>query len=165
MLWGIGLNRGLLELQKVDRTRVESCRSRWRKEGRAGQGRAGLGRGWREELGTSMSRLINWTIFPYLVVCGFLEAVTIVDHRPNDEYMLDHAVDYDRAIAEARNLQIFPGKLPLAFFPTSYYFLPLSTFYLFYSTLFFSFFIYSHFNFVQLIIDSLNRRNKISKIE
>jgi hypothetical protein len=39
-----------------------------------------------------------------------LEALAIVDHHPDDEYLLEHEVPYERALAEARGLKLYPGE-------------------------------------------------------
>lgn len=39
-----------------------------------------------------------------------LEAVTIVNHHPDDEYVLEHEILRKDALAEAKKLEIYPGK-------------------------------------------------------
>ncbi|OXU18484.1 hypothetical protein TSAR_006713, partial [Trichomalopsis sarcophagae] len=39
-------------------------------------------------------------------------AVTIVDHHPDDEYVIEHQVPYEKALAEAGKLQLYPGPIP-----------------------------------------------------
>lgn len=45
-----------------------------------------------------------------LILAG-LEAVTVVHHHPDNEYVLEHEVTYEAAIAEARKLQLFHGEI------------------------------------------------------
>lgn len=45
-----------------------------------------------------------------LILAG-LEAVTVVHHHPDNEYVLDHEVTYESAVAEARKLQLFHGEI------------------------------------------------------
>lgn len=49
-------------------------------------------------------------ILMLLLTLGNLEAVTVVNHHPDDEYVLDHEVLREDALAEARKLEIYPGK-------------------------------------------------------
>ena len=37
-------------------------------------------------------------------------AVTVVDHHPDDEYVLEHEVTRDKALDEARKLKLYPGN-------------------------------------------------------
>ncbi|KAK0075939.1 hypothetical protein PV325_011305 [Microctonus aethiopoides] len=44
-------------------------------------------------------------VFVFIFICN-LEAITIVDHYPDDDYVLDHEVSHDEAISVARTLRI-----------------------------------------------------------
>lgn len=46
-----------------------------------------------------------------ILIVGDLESVTVVKHHP-DEYVLEHEVLYEEAIAEAKNLRLYPGPIP-----------------------------------------------------
>lgn len=50
-----------------------------------------------------------------LILAG-LEAVTVVHHHPDNEYVLEHEVTYEAAIAEARKLQLYHGEIIYYFF-------------------------------------------------
>lgn len=41
---------------------------------------------------------------------GRFEAITVVNHHPDDEYVLEHEVLREDALAEAKKLEIYPGK-------------------------------------------------------
>ncbi|XP_011504287.1 PREDICTED: uncharacterized protein LOC105367325 [Ceratosolen solmsi marchali] len=41
-----------------------------------------------------------------------LEAVTVVDHHADNEYVLEHEVPYEKAITEARGLKLYSGLVP-----------------------------------------------------
>ncbi|KAG7202817.1 hypothetical protein KM043_009974 [Ampulex compressa] len=45
-------------------------------------------------------------------IVGDLEAITVVNQHPDDEYVVEHEVLYEDAIAEARKLQVYPGPIP-----------------------------------------------------
>jgi len=49
-------------------------------------------------------------ILTLLLIFGNLEAVTIVNHHSDDEYVLEHEVPREDALAEAKKLQIYSGK-------------------------------------------------------
>ncbi|KAH0952493.1 hypothetical protein HN011_000573 [Eciton burchellii] len=51
-------------------------------------------------------------ILTLLLIFGKLEAVTIVNHHSDDEYVLEHEVLREDALAEAKKLQIYPGPIP-----------------------------------------------------
>ncbi|XP_012286893.1 uncharacterized protein LOC105703235 [Orussus abietinus] len=50
------------------------------------------------------------TLF-FLILQG-IDTVTVVDHHPDDEYILEHEVLYEDAIAEAKRLKLYPGPIP-----------------------------------------------------
>lgn len=52
------------------------------------------------------------TILILITTLSDLEAVTVVNHHPDDEYVLEHEVLYEDAIAEAKKLEIYPGPIP-----------------------------------------------------
>ncbi|XP_043272735.1 uncharacterized protein [Venturia canescens] len=47
-----------------------------------------------------------------LSLVGDLVAVTIVDRNPDDDDILEHQVTYADALAQAKNLKIYPGTIP-----------------------------------------------------
>jgi len=49
-------------------------------------------------------------ILTLFLIFGNLEAVTIVNHHSDDEYVLEHEVLREDALVEAKKLQIYPGK-------------------------------------------------------
>lgn len=51
-------------------------------------------------------------ILTFFLILGNLEAVTIVNHHPDDEYVLEHEVLREDALAEAKKLVIYPGPIP-----------------------------------------------------
>lgn len=54
---------------------------------------------------TALFRLLT-----FILLLRDLESVTVVNHHPDEEYFLEHEVPYQEAIAEAKNLQLYPGK-------------------------------------------------------
>lgn len=50
------------------------------------------------------------SILTLFLILGNLEAVTVVNHHPDDEYVLEHEVLRKDALAEAKKLEIYPGK-------------------------------------------------------
>lgn len=50
------------------------------------------------------------SILTLFLILGDLEAVTVVIHHPEDEYVLDHEVLREEALAEAKKLEIHLGK-------------------------------------------------------
>ncbi|XP_033229192.1 uncharacterized protein LOC117180793 isoform X2 [Belonocnema kinseyi] len=54
----------------------------------------------------------TWKILVLVFTIGNLKAVSVVDHHPNDEYLLEHEVTYQEAISQARNLKLYPGPVP-----------------------------------------------------
>jgi hypothetical protein len=60
--------------------------------------------------GVSMIDIGAVGILTLLLIFGKLEAVTIVNHHSDDEYVLEHEVLREDALAEAKKLQIYPGK-------------------------------------------------------
>lgn len=50
------------------------------------------------------------SILTFFLILGDLEAVTVVIHHPDDEYVLDHEVLREDALAEAKKLKTYPGK-------------------------------------------------------
>ncbi|KAL0133147.1 hypothetical protein PUN28_000717 [Cardiocondyla obscurior] len=52
------------------------------------------------------------SILTLFLILGNLEAVTVVNHHPDDEYILEHEVLRKDALAEAKKLQIYPGPVP-----------------------------------------------------
>ncbi|KAI4477858.1 uncharacterized protein LOC122513280 isoform X1 [Polistes fuscatus] len=59
-----------------------------------------------------MSNIGTLTILILLTTFTDLKAVTVVNHHPDDEYVLEHEVLYEDAINEAKKLEIFPGPIP-----------------------------------------------------
>ncbi|XP_014480160.1 PREDICTED: uncharacterized protein LOC106747288 [Dinoponera quadriceps] len=51
-------------------------------------------------------------ILMILLALGNLEAVTVVNHHSDDEYVLEHEVLREDALAEAKKLEIYPGPIP-----------------------------------------------------
>lgn len=52
-----------------------------------------------------------WIIFALTVaIFDNLEAVSVVKHHHDDEYLLEHRVIYQDAINKAHNLTLYPGK-------------------------------------------------------
>lgn len=49
-------------------------------------------------------------ILTLFLILGNLEAVTVVNHHPDDEYVLEHEVPREDALAEAKTLKIYSGK-------------------------------------------------------
>lgn len=45
-----------------------------------------------------------------LLILGGFEAVTVVNHHSDDEYVLEHEVLLEDALAEAKKLEIYSGK-------------------------------------------------------
>ncbi|GAB1867547.1 hypothetical protein CAJAP_08626 [Camponotus japonicus] len=52
------------------------------------------------------------SILTLFLILGNLEAVTVVIHHPDDEYVLDHEVLREDALAEAKKLKTYPGPMP-----------------------------------------------------
>ncbi|XP_050454802.1 uncharacterized protein LOC126853243 isoform X1 [Cataglyphis hispanica] len=52
------------------------------------------------------------SILTLFLILGDLEAVTVVNHHPDDEYVLEHEVLHEDALAEAKKLEIYPGPIP-----------------------------------------------------
>lgn len=62
-----------------------------------------------EEFGdASMIGMIS--ILTLFLILGNLEAVSVVNHHPDDEYVLEHEVLYKDALAEAKKLETYLGK-------------------------------------------------------
>lgn len=54
-----------------------------------------------------------WIIFALTVaIFDNLEAVSVVKHHHDDEYLLEHRVIYQDAINKAHNLTLYPGVIP-----------------------------------------------------
>ncbi|XP_011163749.1 uncharacterized protein LOC105198655 isoform X2 [Solenopsis invicta] len=51
-------------------------------------------------------------ILTLFLVLGNLEAVTVVNHHSDDEYVLEHEILRKDALAEAKKLEIYPGSIP-----------------------------------------------------
>ncbi|XP_032691183.1 uncharacterized protein LOC116853927 isoform X2 [Odontomachus brunneus] len=51
-------------------------------------------------------------ILTLLLTFGRFEAITVVNHHPDDEYVLEHEVLREDALAEAKKLEIYPGPIP-----------------------------------------------------
>lgn len=49
-------------------------------------------------------------ILALILTLGSLEAVTVVNQHPDDEYIVEHEVLRKDALAEAKKLEIYPGK-------------------------------------------------------
>lgn len=65
---------------------------------------------WRRR-GLSMFPFGCWIIFALTVaIFDNLEAVSVVKHHHDDEYLLEHRVIYQDAINKAHNLTLYPGK-------------------------------------------------------
>lgn len=62
-----------------------------------------------EKRGASMID-VRAIILMFLLILGDLEAITVVNHHPDDEYVLEHEVLREDALAEAKKLEIYPGK-------------------------------------------------------
>ncbi|XP_072762377.1 uncharacterized protein [Anoplolepis gracilipes] len=52
------------------------------------------------------------SILTFFLILGDLEAVTVVNHHSDDEYVLEHEVLREDALAEAKKLEIYPGPIP-----------------------------------------------------
>ncbi|XP_048508418.1 uncharacterized protein LOC105685661 isoform X2 [Athalia rosae] len=53
---------------------------------------------------------MTWGSFGvFLAILGSIEAVTVVDHHPEEEYIIEHEILYKDAIEEARRLKIYPA--------------------------------------------------------
>lgn len=52
------------------------------------------------------------SILTIFLILGDLEAVVVINHHPDDEYVLEHEVLREEAIAEAKKLKIYPGPIP-----------------------------------------------------
>ncbi|XP_070157399.1 uncharacterized protein [Polyergus mexicanus] len=52
------------------------------------------------------------SILTLFLILGHLEAVTVVNHHSDDEYVLEHEVLREDALAEAKKLEIHPGPIP-----------------------------------------------------
>lgn len=50
------------------------------------------------------------SILTLFLILGDLEAVVVINHHPDDEYVLEHEVLREDALAEAKKLKIYPGK-------------------------------------------------------
>ncbi|XP_071554222.1 uncharacterized protein [Temnothorax nylanderi] len=48
------------------------------------------------------------SILTLFLILGNLEAITVVNHHPDDEYILEHEVLRKDALAEAKKLKIYP---------------------------------------------------------
>ncbi|XP_051155245.1 uncharacterized protein LOC127277882 isoform X2 [Leptopilina boulardi] len=53
-----------------------------------------------------------WIIFALTIIFGGLNAVSVVKHHHDDEYLLEHRVIYQDAISKAKNLTLYPGTIP-----------------------------------------------------
>ncbi|EZA61575.1 hypothetical protein X777_07908 [Ooceraea biroi] len=51
-------------------------------------------------------------ILTLFLIFGNLETVTVVNHHPDDEYVLEHEVLREDALTEAKKLEIYPGPIP-----------------------------------------------------
>lgn len=49
-------------------------------------------------------------IVTLLLILGNLEAITVVHQHPNNQYVVEHEVLREDALAEAKKLEIYPGK-------------------------------------------------------
>ncbi|XP_011305632.1 uncharacterized protein [Fopius arisanus] len=54
----------------------------------------------------------SWGIVLFLLIFQVLEAVTVVDHSSDDDYVLEHEVSYDEALEKARELTLSKGPIP-----------------------------------------------------
>lgn len=52
------------------------------------------------------------SILTFFLILGDLEAVTVVSHHSDDEYVLEHEVLRKNALIEAKKLEIHPGPIP-----------------------------------------------------
>ncbi|XP_008555235.1 uncharacterized protein LOC103576693 [Microplitis demolitor] len=59
-----------------------------------------------------MTKNITKAICVFLLILDILQAVTLVNHYPDDDYVVEHEVSYHEAIANARNLTISTGPIP-----------------------------------------------------
>lgn len=57
-----------------------------------------------------MSHTATFRILILILILGDLESVTVVNHHPDEEYVLEHEVLYEEAIAQAKKLQLYPGR-------------------------------------------------------
>ncbi|XP_046483882.1 uncharacterized protein [Neodiprion pinetum] len=55
-----------------------------------------------------MSLMTIIIIGVFLVILASLEAVTVIDHHPDEEYYIEHQVSYKDAVEEAKKLKIYP---------------------------------------------------------
>ncbi|XP_058807950.1 uncharacterized protein LOC131673731 [Phymastichus coffea] len=53
--------------------------------------------------------LLLLLLLPPLLFC---DAVSVVDHHPDDEYVVEHEVSYQQAVKRARSLELYPGPIP-----------------------------------------------------
>lgn len=60
--------------------------------------------------GISMIDTSVISILTFFLILGDLEAVTVVSHHSDDEYVLEHEVLRKNALIEAKKLEIHPGK-------------------------------------------------------
>ncbi|XP_020283893.1 uncharacterized protein LOC109854820 isoform X2 [Pseudomyrmex gracilis] len=51
-------------------------------------------------------------ILTLLLILGDLEAITVVHQHPNIQYVVEHEVLREDALAEAKKLEIYPGPIP-----------------------------------------------------
>ncbi|XP_029164381.1 uncharacterized protein LOC114935664 [Nylanderia fulva] len=52
------------------------------------------------------------SILTIFLILGNLEAVVVINHHPDDEYVLEHEILREEALAEAKNLTIYSGPIP-----------------------------------------------------
>lgn len=50
------------------------------------------------------------SILILFLILGNFEAITVVNHHSDDEYILEHEVLRKDALVEAKKLEIYPGK-------------------------------------------------------
>lgn len=50
------------------------------------------------------------SVLTLFLILGNLEAVSVVNHHPDDEYVLEHEVLCKDALTEAKKLETYPGK-------------------------------------------------------
>ncbi|XP_012063871.1 PREDICTED: uncharacterized protein LOC105627194 [Atta cephalotes] len=52
------------------------------------------------------------SILILFLILGNFEAITVVNHHSDDEYILEHEVLRKDALVEAKKLEIYPGPIP-----------------------------------------------------
>ena len=58
----------------------------------------------------SMINIGTISILILFLILGNFEAITVVNHHSDDEYILEHEVLRKDALVEAKKLEIYPGK-------------------------------------------------------